>query len=142
MDKRRVSKYCLVLISDYVAVVAALSATVGSGGGGGSATMRVRVTSQGAAEGPSNVAAFGAAGSDKGKAALSALRRGAFCLLSCISPTELQHLHTVMGLSGTVSHQGLSHGMGGSAIGAAGLRAALLALRTEYDKNYKFEGKV
>ena len=138
MDKRRVSKYCVVLISDYVAVVAALDGIAGSGGVANATTKGSRMTPR-TTEGPTVTAA---AGSDVWKATLSALRRGAFCLLSSMSQSELQHLHTVMGMSGQVSHLEIGGRAGGSAVGAAGLRAALLALRMDYETHYKFEGKV
>ena len=57
--------------------------------------------------------------------AVAALQQGAFHLLGCLSPAELQHLHVALG-----------PGLGGAR------RAALAALRADYDKGFKYEGKV
>jgi hypothetical protein len=58
-------------------------------------------------------------------AAAATLRRGAFGLMVCLSPAELQHLHVA-----------LAPGMGGAR------RVALGALRAECDRAFKYTGKV
>lgn len=57
--------------------------------------------------------------------AAAALRRGAFHLVACLSPAELQHLHVV-----------LAPGLG------AARRTALQALKKDYDSLFKYTGKV
>lgn len=71
-----------------------------------------------------------ARGASEGKAALpsaaaTALQQGVFHLLACLSAGELQHLHVALG-----------PGVGGAR------RTALAALRSDYEKSFKYEGKV
>ena len=117
LDKRRVSKYCVALVADYLTFMA----TSISG-------------EDGSSERPFSVIRRGMGGDGAGVAAAAvalpvpaaaALQRGVFSLVSCLEPPELQHLHTVLGQ------------------GQAGARRAALAnLRTQYEKSFKFEGKV
>lgn len=131
MDKRRVSKYCLVMLSDYIAFVCAFSASM-SLRGGSSSSNREQL--------PLGVSGGGSGDFPASLAALAALRRGAFCLLGSLSPAELQHLHMVLG-GGSAAAAGAG-GAEMGVVGAAGRRAALLRLRTDFDKVFKFEGKV
>ena len=116
LDPRRVSKYCVVMLADYLTCVAALSTEASNAAGG------ARDPSSGGDGYGIGIAATAAA--LPGLAA-AALQRGAFSLLSCLGPAELQHLHTALGV-----------GMAGAR------RAALASLRAQFDKSFKFEGKV
>jgi hypothetical protein len=117
LDPRRVSKYCVVMLADYLTCVAALSTEASNAAGGAKDP-----SSDGDGYGIGIAAA--AAAALPGLAA-AALQRGAFSLLSCLGPAELQHLHTALGV-----------GMAGAR------RAALASLRAQFDKSFKFEGKV
>jgi hypothetical protein len=57
--------------------------------------------------------------------ASAALRHGAYHLMAVLGPAELQHLHVALGSS-----------MGGAR------RAALAALKADFSRAFKFEGKV
>ena len=118
LDKRRVSKYCVALVADYLTCIA----------------ISISAEDGGAAERPFSVIRIGLGGDGAGVAAAAvalpvpaaaALQRGVFSLVSCLEPSELQHLHTVLG-------QGQ----------AGARRAALATLRAQYEKSFKFEGKV
>ncbi|GLC52394.1 hypothetical protein PLESTB_000624300 [Pleodorina starrii] len=67
-----------------------------------------------------------------------ALRQGAFSLMGCMGPPQLQHLHMAMGTAA-----GADAGAGpAAAVGGGARRAALAQLRKEYDSSYKYTGKV
>ncbi|KAG1671557.1 hypothetical protein FOA52_011279 [Chlamydomonas sp. UWO 241] len=83
-----------------------------------------------ALEDASGVAPSGMAADEEPVAVLTpgasaALRQGAYYLMAVLGPAELQHLHVALGTS-----------MGGAR------RAALATLMAEYEKAFKFEGKV
>lgn len=58
-------------------------------------------------------------------AAADALKRGAMCLVACLRPADLQHLHVALGA-----------GRGGER------RQVLQALRKEWERNVRYAGKV
>ena len=143
LDKRRVSKYCMVMLADHLTAITVTDhePSMDSGGAsGGRSFRRGGISFAGGVGGlslPTGAVAVHAraasAGSvDRGRAAVAlpgpaaaALRRGAFCLMACLGPSELQHLHTVLG-----------YGMAGAR------RASLATLTAEFNKSFKFEGKV
>ena len=57
--------------------------------------------------------------------ASAALHQGAFHLMACCTPVELQHLHAVLG-----------PGVGGAR------KAALATMKKQYDRGFKYTGKV
>ena len=117
LDKRRVSKYCLAMVADYLTCIAT-SASAEDGSSERPFSVIRRQVSGGV-----GAAAFVAR---LPVPAAAALQRGVFSLVSCLDPSELQHLHTVLGQGQAGARQ----------------RAALAALRTQYEKSFKFEGKV
>ncbi|KXZ53905.1 hypothetical protein GPECTOR_6g823 [Gonium pectorale] len=72
-------------------------------------------------------------------AAHQALRLGAYSLLGCLGPQQLQHLHMALG---TGAAAGEAVGAGLADPGGAARRAALAQLRKEYESSYKYTGKV
>ncbi|GAX74511.1 hypothetical protein CEUSTIGMA_g1960.t1 [Chlamydomonas eustigma] len=118
MDKHKVSKYCLVMVSDYISVVDSKN-SAGS-------MVDKRVLSK---------------GNDYPKTcgnpmaewlpfkAAATLRRGVHALMATLSPAELQHLHKVLGTSGKGSDGGAK-------------REILSTLRAEHEKLFKFQGKI
>ena len=126
LDKRRASKYCLAMLADYLTTAAVATAAAEPTGRHSTTTTHGDSSSSSSSSGAGDDGTVPARLRSGGTAAAAAtLRRGAFCLLSCLGPAELQHLHTVLG-----------PGLGEAR------RAALAALRVDYDKAFKFEGKV
>ncbi|KAG2443643.1 hypothetical protein HXX76_001992 [Chlamydomonas incerta] len=123
----------------YAAAVAVAAAAlgVGAGSGGGS--------SSGGGGGGGGGGASGGGAALLTPAAHAALRQGAYGLLGCLGPLQLQHLHMALGQEapppGLAASAAALAGRPGSGMGAA-RRAALAALRKEYESSFKYTGKV
>lgn len=104
-------KYCFYLAADYITHAAAPTHPGYS-----------NLMMQALAEEDSLASSLAASSSDTG----AVLRRGAYGLMSCVTPGQLQHLH------------------GAIARGTAGAlrRSSLAELKKDYEKHHKYSGKV